>query len=47
MKKLRDLPCFPNITEKKGPFEFEEWKVNRLCVIKIEVEKMTGKESGF
>ncbi|MHC1754335.1 MAG: hypothetical protein AB9861_02700 [Methanosarcina sp.] len=32
---------------KKGPFEFEAWKVNRLCVIRIEIEKMTGKESGF
>ena len=32
---------------EKGPFEFEEWKVNRLCVIRIEIEKMTGKESGF
>jgi nitroimidazol reductase NimA-like FMN-containing flavoprotein (pyridoxamine 5'-phosphate oxidase superfamily) len=32
---------------KKGPFEFEEWKVNRLFVIKIEIEEMTGKQHGF
>ena len=32
---------------KKGPFEFEELKVNRLCVIKVEIEKMMGNESGF
>ena len=29
------------------PFEFPENKVNATAVIKVEIEKMTGKQSGF
>lgn len=46
-EKVRGLTVLSEHYGNKGPFEFEEWKVNRLCVIKIEIEKMTGKESGF
>jgi len=46
-EKVEALTVLSEHYGKKGPFEFEEWKVNRLCVIKIEIEKMTGKESGF
>ena len=46
-QKVEGLSVLSEHYGKKGPFEFEEWKVNRLCVIKIEIEKMTGKESGF
>lgn len=46
-EKVEGLSVLSENYGKKGPFEFEEWKVNRLCVIKIEIEKMTGKESGF
>jgi len=46
-KKVEGLTVLSEHYGEKGPFEFEEWKVNRLCVIKIEIEKMTGKESGF
>lgn len=46
-EKVRGLTVLSEHYGKKGPFEFEEWKVNRLCVIKIEIEKMTGKENGF
>ena len=46
-EKVEGLTVLSEHYGKKGPFEFEEWKVNRLCVIEIEVETMTGKESGF
>lgn len=46
-EKVRGLTVLSEHYGKKGPFEFEEWKVNRLCVIKIEIERMTGIESGF
>lgn len=46
-EKVRGLTVLSEHYGKKGPFEFEEWKVNRLCVIKIEIERMTGKENGF
>ena len=46
-EKVEGLTVLSEQYVKKGPFEFEEWKVNRLAVIKIEIEKMTGKESGF
>ena len=46
-EKVEGLTVLSEHYGKKGPFEFEEWKVNRLCVIKIEIEKMMGKESGF
>ncbi|KKG10816.1 pyridoxamine 5'-phosphate oxidase family protein [Methanosarcina sp. 2.H.A.1B.4] len=46
-EKVEGLTALSEHYGKKGPFEFEAWKVNRLCVIKIEIEKMTGKESGF
>jgi nitroimidazol reductase NimA-like FMN-containing flavoprotein (pyridoxamine 5'-phosphate oxidase superfamily) len=46
-EKVEGLTVLSEHYGMKGPFEFEEWKVNRLCVIKIEIEKMTGKESGF
>ncbi len=46
-EKVEGLIVLSEHYGKKGPFEFEEWKVNRLCVIKIEIKKMTGKESGF
>jgi nitroimidazol reductase NimA-like FMN-containing flavoprotein (pyridoxamine 5'-phosphate oxidase superfamily) len=46
-EKVEGLTVLSEHYGMKGPFEFEEWKVNRLSVIKIEIEKMTGKESGF
>ena len=46
-QKVEGLTVLSEHYGEKGPFEFEEWKVNRLCVIRIEIEKMTGKESGF
>ncbi len=46
-EKVEGLTVLSEHYGMKGPFEFEEWNVNRLCVIKIEIEKMTGKESGF
>ena len=46
-EKVEGLTVLSEHYGKKGPFEFEEWKVNRLCVIKIEVEEMTGKQHGF
>ena len=46
-EKVEGLTILSEHYGKKGPFEFEEWKVNRLCVIKIEIEMMTGKENGF
>ena len=46
-EKVRGLTVLSEHYGMEGPFEFEEWKVNRLCVIKIEIERMTGKESGF
>ena len=46
-EKVEGLTVLSEHYGKKGPFEFEEWKVNRLCVIKIEIETMMGKESGF
>ena len=45
--KVEGLTVLSEHYGKKGPFEFEEWKVNRLCVIKIEIEEMTGKQHGF
>jgi nitroimidazol reductase NimA-like FMN-containing flavoprotein (pyridoxamine 5'-phosphate oxidase superfamily) len=46
-EKIEGLTLLSEHYGMKGPFEFEEWRVTRLCVIKIEIEKMTGKESGF
>ncbi len=46
-EKVEGLTVMSEHYEKKGPFEFGEEKVNRLLVIKIEIERMTGKESGF
>ncbi len=46
-EKVEGLTILSEHYGKKGPFEFEEWKVNRLCVIKIEIEMMMGKENGF
>jgi len=46
-EKVRGLTVLSEHYGKQGPFKFEEWKVNRLCVIKIEIERMTGKENGF
>lgn len=46
-EKVEGLTVLSEHYGKKGPFEFEEWKVNMLCVIKIEIEKITGKENGF
>lgn len=46
-EKVRGLTVLSEHYGNKGPFEYEEWKVNRMCVIKIEIEKMTGKENGF
>jgi nitroimidazol reductase NimA-like FMN-containing flavoprotein (pyridoxamine 5'-phosphate oxidase superfamily) len=46
-EKVEGLTVLSEHYGKEGPFEFEEWKVSRLCVIKIEIEKMTGKESGI
>ena len=46
-EKVEGLTILSEHYGKKGPFEFEEWKVNRLCIIKIEIEEMTGKQHGF
>ena len=46
-EKVEGFTVMSEHYEKKGPFEFGEEKVNRLLVIKIEIERMTGKESGF
>lgn len=46
-EKVEGLTILSEHYEKKGPFEFGKEKVNRLFVIKIEIEGMTGKESGF
>ena len=46
-EKVEGLTILSEHYGKKGPFEFEEWKVNRLCVIKIEIEEMIGKQHGF
>lgn len=46
-EKVEGLTILSEHYGKKGPFEFEEWQVNRLCVIKIEIEEMTGKQHGF
>ena len=46
-EKVEGLTILSEHYGKKGPFEFEEWKVNRLCIIKIEIEEMTGKQNGF
>lgn len=46
-EKVEGLTVLAEHYGKKGPFEFEEWKVNRLCIIKIEIEIMTGKQHGF
>jgi nitroimidazol reductase NimA-like FMN-containing flavoprotein (pyridoxamine 5'-phosphate oxidase superfamily) len=46
-EKVEGLTIMSKHYEKKGPFDFAEEKVNRLLVIKIEIEHMTGKESGF
>ncbi|WP_292391719.1 pyridoxamine 5'-phosphate oxidase family protein [Methanosarcina sp. UBA5] len=46
-EKVEGLTVLSEHYGKKGPFEFEEWKVNRLCIVKIEIEEMTGKQHGF
>lgn len=46
-EKVEGLTVLSEHYGKKGPFEFEEWKVNMLCIIKIEIEIMTGKQHGF
>jgi uncharacterized protein len=46
-EKVEGLTVLSEHYGKQEPFEFEEWKVNRLCLIRIEIERMTGKESGF
>jgi len=46
-EKVKGLIVLSEHYGKKGPFEFEDWKVNRLCIIKIEIEEITGKEHGF
>lgn len=46
-EKVKGLTVLSEHYGKKRPYEFEGWKVNRLCVIKIEIERMTGKESGY
>jgi nitroimidazol reductase NimA-like FMN-containing flavoprotein (pyridoxamine 5'-phosphate oxidase superfamily) len=46
-EKVEGLTVLSEHYGKKGPFEFEDWKVNRLRIVKIEIEKMTGKQHGF
>lgn len=46
-EKVEGLTVLSEHYEKKGPFKFGQEKVSRLSVIKIEIEGMTGKESGF
>lgn len=42
-EKVEGLTVLSEHYGKQGPFEFEEWKVDRLCMIRIEIERMTGK----
>lgn len=46
-EKVKGLTVLTEHYGKGGPFEFEEAKVKKVSVIKIEIEKMTGKEYGF
>ncbi len=46
-EKVEGLSILSEHYGKMGPFEFEAGKVHSLCVIRIEIEKMNGKESGF
>ncbi|HWQ47935.1 MAG TPA: pyridoxamine 5'-phosphate oxidase family protein [Methanosarcina sp.] len=46
-EKVEGLTVLSEHYGKKGPFEFEDWKINRLCIIKIEIEEMTGKHHGL
>ena len=46
-EKVEGLTVLSEHYGKQGPFEIEEWKIDRLCVIRIEIERMNGKESGF
>lgn len=46
-KKIEGLAVLSEHYGKEGPFKFEEKKVRNLCVIKVKIEKMTGKEAGF
>lgn len=36
-EKVKGLTVLSEHYREEGPFEFEEWKVNRLCVIMIEI----------
>jgi nitroimidazol reductase NimA-like FMN-containing flavoprotein (pyridoxamine 5'-phosphate oxidase superfamily) len=46
-EKVEGLNVLSEHYGKKGPFEFEKLKVNRLCIIKVEIEEMTGKQHGL
>ena len=46
-EKIEGLTVLSEHYGKEGPFEFDEKKVKKVAVIKIEIEKMTGKEYGF
>ncbi|MFY1110774.1 MAG: pyridoxamine 5'-phosphate oxidase family protein [Methanosarcinaceae archaeon] len=46
-EKVEGLTVLSEHYGKKRPFEFDEKKVKKVAVIKIEIEKMTGKEYGF
>ena len=46
-EKVKGLTVLTEHYGGEGPIDFGEKKVKNLCVIKIEVEKMTGKEYGF
>ncbi len=46
-EKVEGLTVLSEHYGKKGPLELEEAKVRKVAVIKIEIEKMTGKEYGF
>ncbi|WP_440955520.1 pyridoxamine 5'-phosphate oxidase family protein [Methanosarcina sp. Mfa9] len=46
-EKIEGLTVLSEHYGKKRPFEFDEKKVKKVAVIKIKIEKMTGKEYGF
>ncbi len=46
-EKIVGLTVLSEHYGKKGPFDFTEEKVNRVSIIKIDVQRMTGKQHGF
>lgn len=46
-EKVKGLTILSEHYGKTGPFNFEESKVNAASIIKIDVQRMTGKQHGF